>query len=367
MISQYISAIEIRNFGIHKRFKRIEFCKTSNIIIGDNDAGKSTIFKALRLVSSNRPSNAYKKYANDHDKDFFIAIETIQDGNLYRIERTKKAYKLYLNDNLLYKFTKFGAGVPDPIQKALPLKDINWEKQIPKIPYLILETGGTANKKIIQAFGLIDQKLVQDDNKIQLGICKTNYKFASKEKTENKEIVDFLEPILEFKKRMEGVQLKRKESKNLKEDIEIINYLIAKLLEIKYIDPQIINSFFERIEGIKKIMEQQISIKNEIIKLTNVIERLNNITSIVSNSALDKIKVKIQNTESLIENQKIIVRQINNIDSIFQNLIKLGDVDLVSTMEDLKNQYKTMLKKFSICPLCGEQIKSGCHHLENIL
>lgn len=53
---KYIKAIKLFNF---KRFKEFstEFDPTMNIIIGDNEAGKSTLLQAIDIALYNAPRN----------------------------------------------------------------------------------------------------------------------------------------------------------------------------------------------------------------------------------------------------------------------------------------------------------------------
>jgi len=60
---KYIQKVKIKNFKKFKEFE-IELSNSTNLIIGDNESGKSTILSAIDLVlsaSKNKTQNCYRK------------------------------------------------------------------------------------------------------------------------------------------------------------------------------------------------------------------------------------------------------------------------------------------------------------------
>ena len=90
----YISKIKIRNFKCFNDIE-VEFDPNFNLIIGQNNSGKSTIFDALRLWQL-----AFQKFLKDRTNNqgsSFYAIQylsfTIDDISFLRIQDFKSLYK----------------------------------------------------------------------------------------------------------------------------------------------------------------------------------------------------------------------------------------------------------------------------------
>ena len=90
----YISKIKIKNFKCFNDVE-VEFDPNFNLIIGQNNSGKSTIFDALRLWQL-----AFQKFLKDrtnNKQSSFYAIQylsfTIDDISFLRIQDFKSLYK----------------------------------------------------------------------------------------------------------------------------------------------------------------------------------------------------------------------------------------------------------------------------------
>jgi DNA repair exonuclease SbcCD ATPase subunit len=357
---QILTSIELKNFGIHKQWIRVEFIPTSNVIIGDNDAGKSTFFKGLYLVAHNKPSNAHRKFAYNKQKDFFVAVETRKDGTNYRIERTRNRYKIYESDKLIHNLTKFGQNVPEPVQQILPLREINWEKQVPKVHYLIFETGGTANAKLVKAFGLEDQKKIQDDNKEQLNKCRTAFKLQIALKKQAQETIEKLEPILEFEKRLNVIHKYQITIESMNKRLKDISFLIDALESIKYVHPLTMESFRGRMERIEKMNFDQRQLTKKHDQLDKIIDVLEEMKPL-HQDIIKEIKSRIENatfTQETLNNLKSYYKTLNE---TVELMIEYGNNEIVARMKKIKDDYKKLLNEIGICPVCGKIINEESH------
>jgi exonuclease SbcC len=150
-----IQKIVLENFEAHVHTD-ITMLDGVYIIAGNSNAGKSSIFRALRWVFLNTPGG--EDFINFNAQECTVTV--ILDGNT--IKRTKaranKKNEYWLNDKV---YKAFGQSVPDEIQQVIGLNDINFEWQFDKRPFLISETGGYIASKLneIVNLELIDSSL----------------------------------------------------------------------------------------------------------------------------------------------------------------------------------------------------------------
>jgi exonuclease SbcC len=150
-----IQKIILENFEAHI-YTEIVMLDGVYIIAGNSNAGKSSIFRALRWVFLNTPGG--EDFINFNAQECTVTV--ILDGNT--IKRTKaranKKNEYWLNDKV---YKAFGQSVPDEIQQVIGLNDINFEWQFDKRPFLISETGGYIASKLneIVNLELIDSSL----------------------------------------------------------------------------------------------------------------------------------------------------------------------------------------------------------------
>ena len=85
-----IESITIRNFMGYSGERTFNFHPDLTIIKGASGTGKTTIFRALELVTENRPRKAHLIWANDKSKEFYIKVVTKD----HVITRTNRTYTL---------------------------------------------------------------------------------------------------------------------------------------------------------------------------------------------------------------------------------------------------------------------------------
>ena len=137
-----IESITLKNFRSYKD-ARIEFHPNVNIIIGENDSGKTNILRAIDLVVNNHPSGT--DYISDWGGDLQIDLEV--DGKVITRARNVKWSKKYgifkageINEYRLIgekePFKAFGLGVPDLIKKHLNISPTSFAFQL-EGPFLL--------------------------------------------------------------------------------------------------------------------------------------------------------------------------------------------------------------------------------------
>jgi len=127
-----IHKIQIQNFQSHKR-SSLELSAGVNIIVGASDSGKTAIIRALRWLLWNRPGG--DSFRSHWGGDTSVTIDTSD----YEISRSKGKENLYTLGNT--EFKAFGTDVPEEIQQALNLNEINLQQQLDS-PFLLTSSAG---------------------------------------------------------------------------------------------------------------------------------------------------------------------------------------------------------------------------------
>jgi len=128
-----IKSLRLKNFQSHKN-TFIEFDEGVNVIIGENDSGKSSILRAVNLVINNRPAGEDFRSAWGGDTEVSLDIG---DQLISRIRTDKE--NSYTLKGIKEPFKAFGRGVPDIIKKHLNISPVNLAFQLDR-PFLLEES-----------------------------------------------------------------------------------------------------------------------------------------------------------------------------------------------------------------------------------
>lgn len=143
-----IDKLVLKNFQSHKDTS-LEFTDGVNVIIGPSDSGKTSIIRALRWIAWNRPlgdafrSNwgggtlaqlhfddgvSIERYEADNDRHYKLANPNDEFGSGNELE-----------------FKAFGTEVPEEVQEALNLSEINLQEQM-DAPFLLSDNPGQVSR-----------------------------------------------------------------------------------------------------------------------------------------------------------------------------------------------------------------------------
>lgn len=143
-----ITRVEISNFQSHKDTV-LEFVPGTNVIIGPSDAGKSSVFRAINWVLSNRPLG--DAYRSEWGGDTRVALYTSEGNTVERI-RTPSRNEYVLNGEVL---KAFGTEVPQEVTDALRMDGFNVQAQMDS-PFLLAMTPGEAARTLNRAASIDD-------------------------------------------------------------------------------------------------------------------------------------------------------------------------------------------------------------------
>ena len=131
----------------------LHFDKYVTTIKGHTDIGKSTIIKAIRLVTRNKPSGT--SYISDNEKktSVFLYADGIKIGRI----RSKKENQYKIGDKTLKAFR---SEPPEEVNKILNISDMNFQGQF-DYPFWFKDTPGEISKRLnsIVNLSIIDSSL----------------------------------------------------------------------------------------------------------------------------------------------------------------------------------------------------------------
>jgi len=144
----------IQNFQPHEKL-RIDFAPDITTIVGETDAGKSSIVRALRWVCTNQPAgDAFIRW---NTKGTTVKLGV--DGHVITRRRSAngKVNEYQLDDQI---YEAFKRGVPEPIERLLNLGPVCWQRQH-DAPYWFSDTAGEVSRQLntIVNLGIIDTSL----------------------------------------------------------------------------------------------------------------------------------------------------------------------------------------------------------------
>jgi exonuclease SbcC len=145
-----LERLRIRNYQRHERLE-VELDPRVTAVVGPSDAGKSSVLRALRWVTANRPLG-----------DGFVREGADKASVQVRVDGKNVVRKKGKGENL-YKVGKkelkaFGADVPEDVQRVLNLGDANFQGQHDP-PFWFCLTPGELARRLndIVDLGLIDE------------------------------------------------------------------------------------------------------------------------------------------------------------------------------------------------------------------
>ena len=147
-----LKKLVLRNFQKHRKLV-IEFDPHVTTIVGPSDAGKSTIIRALRWVSLNKPQGT--KFTTWGEESVKVTLQT----NKETISRTRSpSSNKYRLECTVYK--AFGDTVPSGVSNALRITVSNFQRQH-DLPYWFSLSAGQVGKELNQIVNLevIDKTL----------------------------------------------------------------------------------------------------------------------------------------------------------------------------------------------------------------
>ena len=349
----YITELKVIGFGLHVE-KTVQFKSGVNVIVGESESGKSTLIRALYLLSENSPRGGEKLYqSDDTDEPLLIQIKT---SNNDIIKRTRNKY--YLNNNKPLK--AFGSGIPAPIKEILNFKDINWQRQFTDKPFLLFNTGGAAAKDLNKVTGLEDQEAIIVEIKAGISDRKSNIKRIVKNNEEHKQTIERLKNVIRFKMKCAWILNKKQESDKMKGEIENLRIILDELKTVRrkrMLSQNIIDKFSVQVgkivkgKGVIKVYDDRISELGSLINQLERIPKFDNTVIKEHGTDLQKIAVKNQDSKEITEKIEQLYNLIQKIGGL-KTLYRKADKEV----SEINKELNIIFTDIGYCPLCNRPV-----------
>jgi len=364
-----ITKLKLRNFQSHKRTD-IEFNPGVNVIVGQSDSGKTAILRALRWLVWNRPLGDEYRSNWGGETEIEIHLTTPDLPNpaplVIKRRRDKIDEYIFLNKEQIghttesihkpHIFKAFGKAVPEEIQEALNIDEVNLQQQLDS-PFLLTSSPG----EVAQHFNKIAH-LDQIDSGLKnvqrwMKQIQTNIDF------ENEAIKDAKEDLKKYseldKMEIEVEALEEAETqKNQKisgkvsllktlGDIEALSEAIEAELQVTKAGP-LIDSLLALYEDMSKVDE-------DVETLSILIHDIETISIAISENK--KLIVAKSLVEDLIGMEDLLGQKQSVVNSLRDSIRELNTTTL--SLESNKTELRIIEDRFDkefpdICPLCDK-------------
>ena len=349
-----ITKVEIESFQSHKK-SILEFTPGTNIIIGESDAGKSAIFRAINWVCSNRPLG--DAFCSEWGGTTRVVLHT-SEGNVIERIRSKSINSYVINGKIL---EAFGHDAPPEVMQILQMDFANIQAQM-DAPFLLASSPGEAARLLNKAAAIDDIDYTVAALNKTYNRLNNDIKYDSKQLAEYNEQIKQYDDLPELENKIDVLEKQYATYEKQLEDHEEILYKIEQIQEAQ--------EALELSAGIEELLQKTKSVQSIITKYDIQQTKLIDIQDI-----LQKTK---EAQETLISMQHIdkTTALLNGLQKQYQVYEKqqkeykeISDMVYIMNKEGIKldklqKQIKLKQEEFAalapnICPLCGNKIEIG--------
>jgi len=344
-----IKKIQLKNFQGHKNTE-VVLGSGINSFIGENDSGKTSLFRAIQLVRTNRPlGTGYIRKNQSEDSEVIIEL-----GNSSITRKRGEKTNEYLISDIEEPFVAFGSNPPEEVVELLNLSDINIQSQLDQ-PFLVLSSPGQIAQHIrsISGLDIIDKVTTLLKSRISTkSTALDNQKELLEEKEKKLTELEKID-ITKIEKLIQEAELLQKEN----EENIILSASLSKILreildvEKTWIElPVDIDIVLNRTEQTCSVFQ---AYKYKIDSLNRLIDEL---------VLLDKEILRIPaDAENIILQVEPLEKQYNNIGSKINSLTKLihelseietDEIEKDKTIQNKQEELFVLLNQITICPFC---------------
>jgi DNA repair ATPase RecN len=346
-----LKQLSIKNYQSHQNTV-LNFDDGVNIIVGKTDSGKTAIIRALLLLINNKPGGeAFRSYWGGN-----TIVKGIFDDEQIVI-RKKGTTNEYICNGTHY--IDFGANVPEDVQKALNIDEVNIQQQGDE-PFLLSKTPGKlteyfnkiANIDLINTGITNAQKEIRSYKKLnQIRRQDLKEKKKQLQKYDNIETIEQELNVIEKKQKKLDKQTNEKITiENIVQNIKDVEIKIKKQKQIlKY--ETLVNSILEKIE-------RQKTSANTVFKITKLKNSIESIDKILNKNnkliKFEKTVVTLQQKTALYKQCKA---KIATLTGLVAKYVTLNN-KYKETNDNVLKLQKVFEKNLIVCPLCGTKIKN---------
>lgn len=348
---KHIQKVILTNFQQWKK-GNINFKEGLNVIVGDTESGKSTIFRSIySILTGKMPEDYIRKGTKCCEVEIHFG-----DGSIFKRKRSKKDNIAQCGNKV---FERVGKEIPSEYFQELGKTGINFGKEISLCsysqfdPHFFITLSDYDKSKLIGTICGIDivDKLVDGINK-DIRNNNSNIKYINGVIIEKKS--ELLDKQPQYENLENVVNICQKALENANEafkTLENVSQTASKLSEI--------NQTIKILEEQQKALVQRnfdSSLSIELAKINDLRDKLQRVNEAIKQkqSELANIKSGEINTEDVNLLKKVFdiknrLTEVNNSIKIYTNVgNKLSD-----ELKTLEQQKKDLLCDYEQCPLCG--------------
>jgi len=342
MIEKIIEKIKVNNFQSHSDTE-IVFSPNVTVITGRSQSGKTAILRAFRWLTENRPKGfRFHSYFSEEPTKVFLWAE----GNQILHEKSDNKEQYQLNEKV---FKGMGFDVPDEILSILNLGVINIQDQLEE-PFLITSSPGNFARVINEITNL--DKVDNWVSSLTTRINSTNKEISLTEndiqvfekKISQYENLEQIAPVLELYDSIEKkIDQQKTQIENFKEMLQDIQYNSEAIDSLYWIDEA--TGLYEEVKTINSLVEKKRIVLEEWNHFVEVSHKVENIEKILP------LWNDFQQTHSFI-------KKMSDVFILFEDLERI-DEEIETANKAIsqgRKNYKELLKKNKICPICFSSI-----------
>jgi len=347
-----IKKVEIENFQSHKK-TILEFVPGTNVIIGESDAGKSAIFRAINWAITNRPLG--DGFRSDWGGDTRVAIYTAEGDVIERIKTaTRNVY--IINEKPL---TAFGSEVPEQVSEILRMDEANIQSQM-DVPFLLAVSPGEAARLLNKAASIDDIDYTISNLRGEYQKVSNNIKFNEGKLKDYEKQIEQYDNLPELEEKLERVEEAEKELEKHEQKLVKLTQLVAEVIRI--------HTELEKTKNIQQIeqkFEQILSRYNQYEEQRKRLDKLEQIAQKV------KVRQEYLKSTQYVEDSIALVQKVydeyQECQTKQQTFVKLkrliGSVAALNqSIQRIEREISQLEKEFrklrpNECPLCGAKIR----------
>lgn len=301
-------------------------------LIGDNEAGKTSIIKAFAVLAYHTYLRDQKEFIRDGKSNFEIEVE-FEDGTT--INRRKgfgastNYYRVIQNNSKVYETNKIDSGIPVIVSDIMGMIEETETGELLQVrtyedKLLFVVTPASTNYKVIYNALKVDNltravKLgIEQSNEVRYELSRNEESMETLVKENNKIKIFDLEPLTNIKERLIS----------LKSQVEKMDQIIQ--LQNKVSDMQNMLSLYECLENADLISFPEVSLWKKVELLKSEIAKMNmkleNVSQINNVEIIDYALVKNLNELGL---------KINMLRTLTERFKKVEKIEMAEFVEDV--------------------------------
>lgn len=343
-----IKSISLRNFQSHKLTKVI-FNDGVTALVGENDQGKSSILRGLYWLTFNRPLG--DEFRSNWGGDTVVELVT-EDNNTIKRVKTDSKNQYWLNDEV---FEGFGTSVPDPIQKALNLSELNFSTAR-ETPFLIHSEAGEVGKFFNKAVNLEIIDKVQSHAGLRTKRIRREMVFTQEALKEKEEELKELSWVRKAEGEINDLVNR---ANRLEQQKKTLSYFEQTQNELLVINKRclVLTKFARLSDKAGRIWDRWVALEerqNKWDNLINIKEVLGDIEEgIEENKKVIKLQLKVNVAASeyneLKKKKKVLLEM--HLDKMDLEETNISILRSTSSLKSYKEEFHKLMP--DICPLCG--------------